>query len=569
MKTKSMLALALVLALFACQSTVMAEPVVKTGTATAPGFEETVTVTVTTTDGVITEVAAKTDRAEATVGAEAIDKLPAAMVAANTVDVDVIAGATGTSKAVIAAARNAMVSIGAEGIDLHAWALENGYVLADDYHIVTGVDAISGSSYKTEVAAQKEHNLMTQEEAKELTQDYLHGFVLYYKLAEGSTLPAERIYVQSNIDLFESLNAEGGTYAYGDSYVGKNGTIYTYGLPSYPIDTVDYKAIAQFGADTEIKDEEIVAAIGEEVWSFREMYAVGTAYNNDPGLAQSEAVLDPESMIIFMGSNPGSEKSMELAANPNIKMYWYSAINEDNYVCGSRVVDNDYYHSYGVRIEGTAGAVKMNTVLDEEGNILDKAVVRGGDRYGLTVTGPKEWFASKPDAGFGATCAWLAENRYYAESWASMTEEDKAAKAAEVRAYLAKAYLGTLKPDMFYDADVKALSDAGKDVTLANLKSAVLNSAMNRSGEGYAIRLASTGALIKVVPDAYLTNTLWAISDVASEDQVALYEAGENEVMAKWAARFYELYTKLEEGQSGTQIRRQAYYPEQDATLDR
>ena len=75
MKTKSMLALALILALFACQSTVMAEPVVKTGTATAPGFEETVTVTVTTTDGVITEVAAKTDRAEATVGAEAIDKL--------------------------------------------------------------------------------------------------------------------------------------------------------------------------------------------------------------------------------------------------------------------------------------------------------------------------------------------------------------------------------------------------------------------------------------------------------------------------------------------------------------
>lgn len=62
----------------------------------------------------------------------------------------------------------------------------------------------------------------------------------------------------------------------------------------------------------------------------------------------------------------------------------------------------------------------------------------------------------------------------------------------------------------------RGLKQAGKEVNLTNLKSAALGGFMNRSGEGYAIRLASTGALIKVVPDVFLTNTLWAISDVAT-----------------------------------------------------
>ena len=141
--------------------------------------------------------------------------------------------------------------------------------------------------------------------------------------------------------------------------------------------------------------------------------------------------------------------------------------------------------------------------------------------------------------------------------------------AAQVKSYLAKAYLGTLEPDAFYAADVEALKTAGKDVTLANLKGAVIGSFMNRSGEGYAIRLASTGALIRVVPDVFLTNTLWAISDCTSESQVKLYQAGANDLMAKWAPVFYDLYQKLEPGQTGTQIRRQAYYPDKDATLDR
>ena len=550
--------------------TLAAAKVKTTASATAAGFDETVTVTVTVTDGVLTNVTA-TSTSKSDIGRKALEQLPKAMVSKNSVSVDTVSGATGTSKAVLSAARKAMSQISAQGgaADLDAWALENGYVKAEDYHIVAGTDTITGASYQTEVEAQKENNLLTQDQARELARDYLRGFVLYYELAPNAAFEADRIYVQSNIDLFEALNAAGASYRYGDSYRGVNGRIYTYGLPSYPIDTADYRASVQLGADTKVTNAQFVAAIGEPVWSYREMYAVGTSYNNIPGLAQSEAVLDPESMIIFMGSNPGSEKSKELAANPNIKMYWYSAINEDNYVCGAKTTDNDYYHSYGVRMEGTAGAINLASVIDKKGNVLDESVIRGGIRYGLTVTGPKEWFAGKPDADLDATAAYLAQTRYYASRWSKLSATSKKNAAANVKAYLAQAYLGTLAPEKFYEADVEALKTAGKDVTLANLKAVVLGAFMNRSGEGYAIRLASTGALIRVVPDVFLTNTLWAISDCATEDQVKLYQAGSNDIMGKWAPAFYELYQKLEPGQTSTQIRRQAYYPDQDKTLDR
>ena len=410
--------------------------------------------------------------------------------------------------------------------------------------------------------------LLTQEEAKELTLDYLRGFVLYYNLADGADIGAERIYVQSNIDLFEYLNSTGGSYAYGDSYEGVNGRIYTYSLPSYPIDIEDYKAGVQLGADTAVTDEQFIAAIGAAEYSYREMYAIGTSYNNIPGLAQSEAVLDPESMLIFMGSNPGSEKSAELAANPNIKMYWVSSIPEEHYVSGSDPKDNDYYHSYGVRIEGTAGAIKLSEVIDEEGNILMPSCIRGGIRYGISITGAEEWFAGKPDADMTATAAMLAETRYYADTWADMSEQEKEDATQEIRAYMANIYLGNIDETNMLEADVKAIEESGNVVNLQALKT-IMNDYMNRSGEGYAIRLASTGALLKVDVDEYLTNTLWILNDCSTPEQVALYEAGDNPIMAKWAQRFYELYEALTEGQTSTQLRRQVYYPNDDASLDR
>ena len=98
-----------------------------TGTATAPGLDETVTVSITVEDGVITAAEAVTDKAEETVGAQALAELPAAMVEKNSVAVDGVSGATATSKAVLAAAAKAYVQALGLDLDLDAWAEAAGY----------------------------------------------------------------------------------------------------------------------------------------------------------------------------------------------------------------------------------------------------------------------------------------------------------------------------------------------------------------------------------------------------------------------------------------------------------
>ena len=90
----------------------MVPAMAETATGTAKGFGGDVTVTLTLTDGVITE--AKAEGADETpgVGTPALEQLPAAMVAGNTVNVDAVAGATFTSNAVIEAAKAALVAAG-------------------------------------------------------------------------------------------------------------------------------------------------------------------------------------------------------------------------------------------------------------------------------------------------------------------------------------------------------------------------------------------------------------------------------------------------------------------------
>ena len=98
-----------------------------TGSASAPGLDETVTVTLSVEDGKISELTISTDKEEETVGRQAIDEMSKAMMTGNTVNVDGVSGATATSNAILAAAAQAYLqAIGAD-IDLDAWAAAAGY----------------------------------------------------------------------------------------------------------------------------------------------------------------------------------------------------------------------------------------------------------------------------------------------------------------------------------------------------------------------------------------------------------------------------------------------------------
>ncbi len=143
--------------------------------ATAQGLEETVTVTVTVEDGVISAVEAETDKEEVTVGRQALTDLPAAMVEQNSVKVDGVAGATSTSNAVLSAATAAYAEILGLDLDLDAWAKGQGYVKAEDFSMVTGVDAVTSATVSGQGGINFGDLDLSDELKKALILDYLKG----------------------------------------------------------------------------------------------------------------------------------------------------------------------------------------------------------------------------------------------------------------------------------------------------------------------------------------------------------------------------------------------------------
>jgi len=82
----------------------------KTLTGTAEGFGGEVSVTVTLNGDDITAVEVVGDSETQGIGTNAIDQLPALIEAADSTEVDVVAGATVTSNAIIEAVNNALAS---------------------------------------------------------------------------------------------------------------------------------------------------------------------------------------------------------------------------------------------------------------------------------------------------------------------------------------------------------------------------------------------------------------------------------------------------------------------------
>ena len=144
-------------------------------TATAQGLEVTVTVTLTREDGVITAVDAQTDKEDLTIGRQALEKLPAAMVEQNTVNVDAVSGATSTSNAVISAATSAYMELTGTSVNLDAWAKGQGYLKAEDFQMVTGADAITSATESGKGGINFGDMDLSDELKSELLLEYLKG----------------------------------------------------------------------------------------------------------------------------------------------------------------------------------------------------------------------------------------------------------------------------------------------------------------------------------------------------------------------------------------------------------
>ncbi len=171
-QTKRILAVLLIAAMLAGSASLA---YADSATATAQGLEETVTVTLTLEDGVITAVDAQTDKEDLTIGRQALEKLPTAMVEQNTVKVDAISGATSTSNAVISAATSAYMALTGTSVNLDAWAKGQGYVKAEDFQMVTGADAITSATESGKGGINFGDMDLSDELKSELLLEYLKG----------------------------------------------------------------------------------------------------------------------------------------------------------------------------------------------------------------------------------------------------------------------------------------------------------------------------------------------------------------------------------------------------------
>ena len=132
--SKRLLSLVLCLMLALTVSPALADTV--TGSASAMGLNGEVTVTVELTDGVITSVTAEGAQETPGIGSVAIEQLPAAMAANNTINVDAVSGATITSNAILTAVRQALANAG---------------VNPDDYMEKPAEEALADAEYDVDV----------------------------------------------------------------------------------------------------------------------------------------------------------------------------------------------------------------------------------------------------------------------------------------------------------------------------------------------------------------------------------------------------------------------------------
>ena len=144
---KKILSLMLVAALLLTSAVAMADELTGKG----KGFMGDIVVTVTTEDGVIKNVVVTENAETPAIAGPALEQIPAAIVAANSADVDTVANATFTSKGIIAAVKNALDPVAfpyaeeekkeAEVVAVSATGLKHGLAVTGTPRLGPGADA--------------------------------------------------------------------------------------------------------------------------------------------------------------------------------------------------------------------------------------------------------------------------------------------------------------------------------------------------------------------------------------------------------------------------------------------
>jgi uncharacterized protein with FMN-binding domain len=147
----------------------------QTATGKGTGIDGEVIVEVKADANTIYEVTVLQQNETPGIGSVAVEKLPGAIVEANSIEVDGISGATATSNAVLSAAAEAYLKALGVDVDLSVWAAGQGYVKGEDYRMVPAVDAVTSATESGQGGINFGDVDLSDELKKELILDYLKG----------------------------------------------------------------------------------------------------------------------------------------------------------------------------------------------------------------------------------------------------------------------------------------------------------------------------------------------------------------------------------------------------------
>lgn len=197
-----------------------------TYTASAQGNNGPVKVQVVVENGAVASVTVTEHKETAGICDLAIDKIPAAIVAGQTLKVDAVSGATNTSKAILAAATAALAEA---GFDVQAWQVKDGkpsgaVAKTEDVTVSTVVVGAGGAGMKTAIDLTKAgHDVLLIEKqsmvggATTLSATYLVVMDTQMQKDAGLATISIEDYVAKQLKLNPDFNAERMTAMFKDS----------------------------------------------------------------------------------------------------------------------------------------------------------------------------------------------------------------------------------------------------------------------------------------------------------------------------------------------------------------
>ena len=368
-------------------------------TKTAQGYGGEVSVTVTFTDGKITAVEAVGDKETANIGGGALTELPAKFVAANSADIDGVAGATVTSDALKSAVADAIAAFKGEapaagdGVKMKPGsytATASGFSLLQPLEVTVTVS--ESAIEKIEVTGENAETFPFLEAAKsKIIPRMLEGQSVKVDAITGATGSSTGIKLAAEAALKTALAAGGS---------GPDAIKHFYAVPEKKADRVTI--------DTDV----LVVGLGG-AGTAAAMSAAEAQYAANGSDTSKVSVLAIDKAGKYGGTSCITADTMGINA----------PVYQETYYGGKDYVDaEEMLADWNDFTMGDAKQDLLNLFFKESGNTIDWLISHGFD-YGEGTTDGQGWGFGGPQPGFTPRDKFCVKFQYTGQGYGNWKKE--------------------------------------------------------------------------------------------------------------------------------------------------